>query len=84
MDGTGFETMGCTTSAVPESIRDILRRLKGRRVVIVIKGCCRENVQILDVTGELLVCRFCGAIKFVRIECICEVITNCPDLFLQF
>lgn len=77
-----IEDRGCN---IPDSLKDILKKLKGKVVCLVFKGCCKETVEILDVRGELCICRTCnGKIKFVRIECICGVVTNCPDLFLQF
>ena len=81
----GFTDLGGVVNAVPQTMRELLIALRGKIVVIVFPRCCREQVRILAVRDNMLICRTReGRIKFVEIACICEVITNCEDAFMRF
>lgn len=68
---------------LPETIKDVCTALVGKNVIIVLKGCCKEAVEILAVRDSLCICKTCnGNIKFIKIECICGVITNCADVVM--
>ena len=93
-DGPKFEKHHCKD--FPDSIRDILKLLKGEHVKIILKcGEC-EFVTIKAVIGDLLVAIIkydkpgddgyavdkCKKekFKFVDIGCICAVIADCEDI----
>ncbi|MDO6355091.1 MULTISPECIES: hypothetical protein [unclassified Caloramator] len=71
------------------SIKSILEALKGEKVLIVLKGCCEEWVKVLAVCDNVLIAEFpdkkCYCpIKFIDIDCICEVITDCQKVVKNF
>ncbi|SEF71637.1 hypothetical protein SAMN05660865_00836 [Caloramator fervidus] len=68
-------------------IKEVLEELKGKEVIIVLKGCCEECVKILAVCDKILVAAIpgkCYPIKFIDIDCICEVITDCKTVVKAF
>lgn len=65
---------------LPTSIRDILKSLVDEDVTIVLKSGKCEDVEILGVRGNLLIASPNGDIKFVDIDCICEVIADPEDV----
>ncbi|NLK98980.1 hypothetical protein [Defluviitalea saccharophila] len=67
-------------NVLPASIKDILKRLIDEEVVIVLKSGKCEEVDILGVEGNLLIASPNGDIKFIDIDCICEVIAEPEDV----
>ncbi|KRQ87235.1 hypothetical protein ABG79_01038 [Caloramator mitchellensis] len=71
------------------SIKSVLEALEGQKVVIVLKGCCEEWVKILKVCHEVVIVEMIGhkcncPVKFIDIDCICEVITDCRAVLQKF
>ncbi|MDQ2086850.1 hypothetical protein RBH29_10475 [Herbivorax sp. ANBcel31] len=65
----------------PSNIRDLLRFLKGEKVVIVLKSGQKQAVVVEAVIGNMVVASTCrGIVKFVDINCICEVLAECEDI----
>lgn len=67
---------------LPTNIKDVLKTLVDEDAVIVLKSGKCEDVEILGVRGDLLVASPNGDIKFVDIDCICEVIAD-PEDFVK-
>lgn len=69
----------------PNNIRELLELLKGEVVTLILESGERERcVRIEAIMGNLLLVKLpgdCGSrFKFVDIECICAVITNCEEV----
>ncbi|TYQ16210.1 UNVERIFIED_CONTAM: hypothetical protein Cloal_2732 [Acetivibrio alkalicellulosi] len=65
----------------PENIRELLKLLKGERVVIVLRSGQKQALVVEAVIGDLLVASLDkGILKFVDIDCICEVLAECGDV----
>ncbi len=77
-----MEVQGTTKNNVvlPRNIKDILKSLIDEDVIIVLKSGKCEEVTILGVEGNLLIASPNGDIKFVDIDCICEVIADPADV----
>lgn len=91
---TKFEKSPC--KQFPDSIRDILKLLKGEKIKIFLSSGEAEYVTIKAVIGDLLVATIkydrpevdaskvekCRKekFKFVDIDCICSVIADCEDI----
>lgn len=74
---------------LPNNIGDLLESLIGKVVVIILNSGRCQVVRIRAVVGDVVVADFLNIsspfnIKFINIECICEVITRCPDLLESF
>jgi hypothetical protein len=79
-DGKVSDVLG-KFSPIPGSIKELLRRLINRKVVIVLDANVDpEFIEIENVVGNLLVAQFQGKFKFVDIDCICEVIISRDEL----
>lgn len=65
-------------------IRRILRALIGRRVVIILESGERLFV-VIEAVRDNLVIAACGCrVIFINIDCICAVITECPEVLRTF
>ena len=65
---------------LPGSIRDVLKRLVDDDITIVLASGEKENVRVAAVVGDLLISTCDGnRLKFVDIDCICEVLASCSD-----
>jgi len=79
-NGNNTDVLG-RFSPIPGSIKELLKRLIERKVVIVLDANVEpECVEIENVVGNLLVAEFQGKFKFVDIDCICEVIISRDEL----
>jgi len=69
---------------VPENICDILRRLEGEKVVIILESGEKEVVRVVRVVGDVLVAKLLDRrFIFVDCECICAVIADCLDVLSE-
>lgn len=69
------------------SLKNILEALRGQTCIIVLNSGRAECVRVLNVCDDILICeiRGCGCpVKFVKIACICEVITDCRKVLGAF
>ena len=65
----------------PDNIKKLLKLLKGEKVVIVLRSGCKQTVCVEAVVGNLLVASVNrSVIKFVDIDCICEVLAESGDV----
>jgi hypothetical protein len=65
-------------------IKEVLERLIGRRVIIVLEHGRRLFVRIEAVRDGLLIAACDCKVIFIDIECICAVITECPEVLRVF
>lgn len=70
---------------LPTNIKELLEALRGQCVTLILASGEREpHVRIEAVIGNLLLVKLpgqcCSRFKFVDIECICAVITNCEEI----
>ncbi len=65
---------------IPETICDILKKLEGERVIIILESGDKELVKVVAVVGNLLVSTIDRKFKFVDCDCICAVIADCLDV----
>ena len=70
---------------LPTNIRQLLEALRGQFVTLILESGEREpHVRIEAVIGNLVLVKLpgqCGSrFKFVDIDCICAVITNCEEV----
>jgi len=69
---------------VPENICDILRRLEGEKVVIILESGEKEVVRVVRVVGDVLVAKLLDRrFIFVDCDCICAVIADCLDVLSE-
>ncbi|NLM36525.1 MAG: hypothetical protein GX202_00165 [Firmicutes bacterium] len=73
---------GVTTITRPrlENICDVLERLKGEKVLLLLDSGDREWVKVLAVIDEVLVATLDRKIIFVDCDCICAVIADCLNV----
>ena len=72
---------GNNNAVLPTNIKDVLKLLAEEDVKIVLKSGKCEDVEILNVNGNLLVAETeDDNTKFVDIDCICEVIAEPEDV----
>ncbi|HHW67110.1 hypothetical protein [Defluviitalea raffinosedens] len=71
---------GNNSAVLPANIKDVLRFLNEDDVKIVLKSGKCEEVEVLGVNGNLLAAEYEDDIKFVDIDCICEVIADPEDV----
>lgn len=65
----------------PDNIKKLLKLLKGEKVVIVLRSGCKQAVCVEAVVGNLLMASVNRhVIKFVDIDCICEVLAESGDV----
>lgn len=57
----------------PDNIEELLRKLVCECVVLMYKNGCKERVRIECISGDLLVAKEEGNLKFIKIDCICSV-----------
>jgi hypothetical protein len=62
---------------------DLLRRLKGERVLLILESGDREWVKVVAVIDEVLVATLDRKFIFVDCDCICAVIADCLDLLSE-
>ena len=62
---------------------DILRRLKGERVLLILESGDRECVKVVAVIDEVLVATLDRKFIFVDCDCICAVIADCLDVLSE-
>ena len=62
---------------------DILRRLKGERVLLILESGDREWVKVVAVLDEVLVATLDRKFIFVDCNCICAVIADCLDVLAK-
>ena len=62
---------------------DLLRRLKGERVLLILESGDREWVKVVAVIGEVLVATLDRKFIFVDCDCICAVVADCLDLLSE-
>lgn len=67
---------------LPANIRELLKGLIDEEVIIVLKSGKYEEVEVLAVERNSLIARYNGKIKFVDIDCICEVLAD-PEDFIE-
>ena len=63
-----------------DSLCDVLRRLKGERVLLLLESGDREWVKVVAVVDEVLVATLDKKFIFVDCDCICAVIADCLDV----
>jgi len=69
---------------VPENICDILRRLEGEKVVVVLESGEKEVVRVVRVVGDILVAKLLDRrFIFIDCDCICAVIADCLDVLSE-
>ncbi|HOQ16012.1 MAG TPA: hypothetical protein PLL17_00895 [Defluviitaleaceae bacterium] len=73
---------GRNSATLPANIRELLKGLIDEEVIIVLKSGKYEEVEVLAVERNSLIARYDGKIKFVDIDCICEVLTD-PEDFIE-
>ncbi|AUG56961.1 hypothetical protein [Acetivibrio saccincola] len=65
----------------PDNIKKLLKLLKGEKVIIVLRSGCKQTVCVEAVVGNLLMASVNrSVIKFVDIDCICEVLAESGDV----
>lgn len=62
---------------------DLLRRLKGERVLLILESGDRECVKVVAVIDEVLVATLDRKFIFVDCDCICAVIADCLDVLSE-
>ena len=62
---------------------DLLRRLKGERVLLILESGDREWVKVVAVLDEVLVASLDRKFIFVGCDCICAVIADCLDVLAK-
>lgn len=68
----------------PDSIKKLLKLLKGEKVVIVLRSGQKQTVVVDAVVGDLLMVSVNKCIiKFIDIHCICEVLAERENVFIQ-
>ena len=67
------EDEGSCSRFFPDDIEELLRKLVCECVIITLKSGCKEKVRIECVSGDLLVAKEDGNLKFIDIDCICSV-----------
>lgn len=76
-DGKGGTTI---TRPRLEEICDVLKRLKGERVLLLLESGDREWVKVVAVIDRILVATLDRKFIFVDCNCICAVIADCLDV----
>lgn len=66
-----------------QELCDLLRRLKGERVLLILESGDREWVKVVAVIGEVLVATLDRKFIFIDCDCICAVVADCLDLLSE-
>ncbi|HHT48788.1 MAG TPA: hypothetical protein GXZ98_05810 [Firmicutes bacterium] len=66
-----------------ENLCDILKRLKGEQVLLLLDSGDREKVKVVAVIDDVLVATVDRKFIFVDCECICAVIADCLDVIAK-
>lgn len=71
-NGNNGNNGGCSRF-FPDTIEELLRKLVCECVVITLRNGCKEKVKIECISGDLLVAKEEGNLKFINIDCICSI-----------
>lgn len=72
-ENNGNATLSNCSRFFPDNIEEILRKLVCECVVLTLRCGNKEKVKIECISGDLLVAREEGNLKFIKIDCICGV-----------
>ncbi len=67
------ENVGSCSRFFPDNIEELLRKLVCECVVLTYRNGNKERVKIECISGDLLVAKDEGNLKFIDIDCICSV-----------
>jgi len=70
-------------SYLPQTICDVLKKLVGEKVILILESGDKELVKIVAVKGDVLVATTDRRFKFVNCDCICAVIADCLDVISE-